>query len=295
MKKYRLIAVLIIATITSGILAQERMPANMNQPQMEQVKSIRDKYADNINELRKDIRYATAEQEALFASKTIDENAILNNVEKIGKLRGELKDEMLTMHKEIKEVCPSFEIKNIQRPRHEMGMRSGNQRMNDMGLGLGAQQRRAQMQGLNKLDQTAGAFCQRPQGRRHMNDGMRQGKGNKQDTPDVNNETEDFSVLSLKEEQLSQLKEIKRNHFWDIQDIRNELSMLRVECGQEPDLKSMKKVNDLEIQLAKQEVSMKIEQLKVLTEDQRITLLEKRKMRRSNRGYDHRGNSRPNI
>ena len=255
---------LVLSTITTGFFAQGRQQANSaTAEQKEQMKEVKEKYSPELTELRNELRLVSTEQRVLLSSKEINEKAIYANIDKMGQLKTDMHKQTLAMHGEMKTICPAAGKKHGAKQGQQM---KGERKGAKMGEGK-TPQRGHQAQAQNS---------QRPQ-KGQQNKGMKQGA--KQGNEGQSNCTQgprkgENSRLKLDIEQTEQIAEIKAAHFWKIQETQNQIALLKAKnTSPEAQLASIDDISSLQTQLAKQRMAVKLETLKVLTEEQRMQMI----------------------
>ena len=261
---------LVLSTITTGIFAQTRPQAKeLTEAQKEQMSEVKEKYAPAISDLRQEINVISTEQHGLLTSKEIDEKSIYANIDKMGQLKADMQKQTLAMRGEMKTICPSKGQTGMRSVKMHQGNKNqgkscdnGKQEMHKKGQGVNAKKNAnssrncAQGQKMNK--------GQKGQGMKSSNKGQKvKGQGGSM------NEFLDLSI-----DQAEQISEIRTAHFWTIQETENQIALLKAKSTTSEDqLKSIDKVSALQTKLAKQKMSVKLETMKVLTEEQRIKMI----------------------
>lgn len=275
----------VLMALSIGIFAQNQ-PQNkqLTEEQKEQLDNIHKKYAQDINDINDELRYAKAEQQVLFSSKTIDEKAIYANIDKIGELRTKLQKQTLTMQSEMKKICPIERqefIPNFQRgPRQRNGARGRRPGMQD-----DATPNNNKMQDENATAQNHFAQKNPQRGNANQKERMQYKKQNPErgNGPKCHPDNGMFFAeqLNLKPEQKTQIETIKKEHFWDIQETKNQLTLLEAQNSNPEDLlNATDEINTLRTKLSKQEMTVKLEIINVLTEEQRMKMIENREQSR---------------
>lgn len=296
-----------MSTIITSVFAQARpQTQQLTEEQKEQMQEVKEKYAPAISEFRQEIRVVSTEQHGLLTSKIIDEKAIYANVDKMGQLKGDMQKQTLTMRSEMQEVCP-FDRQTLRQGR-VMGNRQGlgsmgnhqgrnntannNQRLHQNGPRNGQGMQNGQGTNARKtgMNNSSKIYAQKGQQNKPGNkgQGMQRGVRGQGQVLGANVGNGEKNFLNLSIEQAEELSEIKTSHFWTIQETQNEIALLKAKnSSSEDQLKSIDEVNTLQTTLAKQKMALKLETMKVLTEEQRMMLIAKR-------GYNQ-GQGRGNV
>lgn len=246
--------VLIVSTITTGVFAQSRpQKSELTDEQKEQMQVVREKYAEDLKELRGEMQLIATQQKVLLSSKTIDEKAIYANIDKIGMLKANMQKQMLAMHGEMKTIVPDAQKGKRS---HSMKKSSGH-RDSKMHQGKTAQRGQRPQENASK-------------GRQHQ--------GRNMNAPCTANakgkENNRAKGLNLDIDQAEQIGEIKKAHFWTIQETKNEIALLKAESkNAENKEKAIDELSQLQTKLAKQVMAVKIETMNVLTEEQRMKMI----------------------
>lgn len=297
MKKRTITLLVAAAAAVTGLIAQPNANRQaLSQEQKEQMQEIREKYAPKIKEIKDDIRLKQVEQKTLLASKEVDEKAVYATIDAIGELKTSLHQETTSLRNEMKEVCPNankmMAYKHGNRgPKQGQAYRKGNgqgpnnnnmrkgQGQAQRGQGVGQGQDRPRMQqgqGMhnNNRPNKQKAYAN-GQGPRHQQ-GMQQGRQGQGMIFGAN--------CKLTDEQKTALAEIRKKHFWDIQETQNELALLKAKnTTVEERQAAYAEVNALQTKLAKQRMAQKLELMEQLTEEQRMQMISKKNHRK------HRG------
>lgn len=292
MKKRTITLLVAAAAAVTGLIAQPNANRQaLSQEQKEQMQEIREKYAPKIKEIKDDIRLKQVEQKTLLASKEVDEKAIYATIDAIGELKTSLHQETSSLRNEMKEVCPNADkmmaYRNGNRGQMQgQAYRKGNgqgpnnanmhngQGKAQRGQGVGQGQARQGMQqgqGMRNNNhpnkQKAYANGQGPRHQQGMQQrGMQQGRQGQGMMFGAN--------CKLTDEQKTALTEIRKKHFWDIQETQNELALLKAKnTTAEERQAAYAEVNALQTKLAKQRMAQKLEVMEQLTEEQRIQMI----------------------
>lgn len=247
-------------TITTGAFAQGREKSDqLTDAQKEQMKEVKEKYAPTIKELRSELHIATTQQKVLLSSQEIDEKAIYANIDKMGELKADMQKQTLAMRTEMKDICP-------EACKGQHGNKARAQKGNNSKEGKGGHARAAKegkKEGMSKRPQHGEqlAKCDAKGGSQKCQKGGAE-KGQKgQDCK-----------LKLNTEQTDQIAEIKKAHFWKIQEIENEITLAKAK-GNKEDAKMIAEINALQTELAKERMAVKLETIKILTEEQRMQMI----------------------
>lgn len=258
MKKV-IMMMLVMSSITTGIFAQQRSEGKqITEEQKEQMKAVRDKYSPKMAEIKNEMHVIMTEQKALLSSKSIDEKAVYANIDKMGILKTDMQKQMLSMRSEMKTICPEMsECKGGKRHQAQQGGEKGKQMHGEKG-GKRGQGEAKQCEGQCKAKDTPKKeqSCSKEQCSKAEARGNKGHKGAK---------------LDLTDEQKAEVAEIKKAHFWTIQELENEISVLRAKAkGAEDQLASIDEISALQTKLAKEKMSVKLEVIDILTEEQRM-------------------------
>ena len=264
MKNKVIMMALVMSTITTGIFAQARpQTTKLTDAQKEQISNVKEKYAPAISDLRQEIRVISTEQHGLLTSKTIDEKSIYANIDKMGQLKADMQKQTIAMRSEMKELCPLA--------KKGQGMHQGENSKKQVN-----NKRQNQEQQANSNQKTHQKGGQKGQGmstkgqKTYAAKGKEMKKGGKQNT----NSTRHGDFLKLSTEQTEEIAQIKKAHFWEIQETQNELALLKVKsANSEEQLKAVNQISALQTKLAKQKMSVKLETMQVMTEEQRIKMI----------------------
>ena len=286
---------LVMSTITTGIFAQARQQnKQLTEEQKEQMEAVKSEYLPAISELRQEMKVISTEQRILLSSQNIDEKSIYANIDKMGKLKVDMKKQTLAMRGDMQEICPldakgsrqgmrptrmhqNNDGKGQKTARNGEGMHQGGMKMQNNQQGDVKGQKRtdapkmmAQNKGMEKGDKAQG---------------MKEGRGKQQLMGAKGNEGRSRNFVNLSVEQKDEIAEIKRSHFWTIQETQNEIALLNAKSQSvEDQLKTVEKIGALQTKLEKQKMAEKLETMQVLTEDQRMKMI-------ASRGHD-RGQDR---
>jgi len=276
MKTRKIITVLMLSALTTGIFAQNRENKTpISEEQKTQLKEVRDKYSPKMKELAQELKYKQAEQDVLLSSEKVNEKAIYANIEEIGKLRLAMQENALAMRAEMKDICPMDGMREFQKQRGPRQMKQGDKDGQGRGNmraaeGKKGKQEAAKGEPKGNKAQMAQNCEQGPKKGEGPKEGMRQ--GGKRQGPAID--------LNLSEEQKTAIAEIKKEHFWDIQEIQNEIKLLKAKNSSiEDQLASAKEMNALYTELAKEKMAVKLEVREVLSEEQLMKVIAKQGMK----------------
>ena len=283
MKKRTILLLVAAATVTS-LWAQPRANRTTLSPEQQtQMQEIRNKYAPEIKDIRDEIRLKHVEQNTLLASKIIDGKAVYATIDAIGKLRASLHETTSAQREALQQVCPNADkawaYQRGQRSMQEQGFHQGQGNQQGMrsgqgrqGMGQCATPQRQQMKN-NK--------GQRPQGK-HMAIGQGARKGMKHHQA-LGQGYQGQGIMfgpncQLTDKQKTMMANIRKEHFWNIQETQNKLALLKAQnTTPEERQAAFSEINTLQTKLAKQRMTMHLEMMSELTEDQRIQMLSQRK------------------
>lgn len=281
MKNKVIMMALVMSTITTGIFAQARpQTKELTDAQKEQISNVKEKYAPAISNLRQEIRVISTEQHGLLTSKTIDEKTIYANIDKMGQLKADMQKQTIAMRSEMKELCPLAK-KGQGMHQSKTAKKHINGKRQNQGNQVNSNQKVHQKGAQN-------AQCMSPKGQktyavkgeqnRNNNKGQGiqkngRGQGNKRNANSPRHE----NLLKLSTEQTEEIAQIKKAHFWEIQETQNELALLKVKnANAEEQVKAVDEINALQTKLAKQKMSIKLETMQVMTEEQRMIVIAKK-------------------
>ena len=269
MKTKRIITALALAALSLTTFAQApQQRPQMSEEQRMEMKAVREKYSPEIEKLKNDIAVKQAKQKSLLSSKEIDEKAVYANIDAMGALKADLQKKEIAMRSEMKKINPNAGNRNPQaRP---SGAREGGQmhaRPRSKQMGNKPQCRSGMENGQcgDKMAQQNRAGAQ----------GQRQGQ-----KPQKNCKSggKKCGMGQLSEDQKAKAEEIKKTHFWLIQETEKQLELLKVQnknVDNATRLAAIDKISALETQLAKQQMAMKLDMRKILTEEQLMQMIER--------------------
>ncbi len=267
MKKRTVTVVLAWSIIATGILAQAKSQRNseLTPQQREEIQAVKAKYAPEIAKIKGELRFAMTEQRILLNSKTIDEQAVYANIDKVGQLKMQMQKQNLSMREEVQKMCP---LKNQRQWMHSEGHQNRGGQGKTMQKGQEQRPRNAQACAKNAGD---AATCPA---------GGKQGMSNNKRRPCPEMRREGAAKdcpLNLSDTQKEQMAAVKKAHFWKIQETKNKLSLLKAKNTDiDKQLNALSEVNALQTQLEKQKMAVKLEKMKILTEEQRIKMMSQR-------------------
>lgn len=282
-----MLLVAVLATVTS-VMAQANAPQKTLSPeQKEQIKEVREKYSPKIKEIKDELRFKQVEQKTLLASKKVDEKAVYATIDAIGELKASLHKETSALRSEMKDVCPNAgkmmastrqgnkRPSNGQGVRQGQGNRPGKQTMHQ---GNERSQRQGMQQGQNSKGQHMAQNSKRPQGNKSGIKTGKKGQGSQHGMRNEGNQGQKRQTpkLDLSDEQKTAIAEVKKEHFWSIQETQNELALLKAKNNTlEERQASFNEMNTLQTKLAKQRMALKLDIMSQLTEEQRMQMISK--------------------
>ncbi len=265
-------AMLSVFALTAFAQTQNR--PQLSEEQKQEMKSIHEKYAPEMKELKTALEVKKVEQQALLAVKEVDEKAIYANINATGKLKAEMHKKQISMHAEMQTICPNAGMRrppmcNEGQKQCSKAPQQARPQQDKMKNCPEARQGKPGMQACQKGEKMCSqARPNNPQTRPAMHT----------QRPESCPQGAQKCALELTEEQKAKMEEIKKTHFWLIQETENELNLLQAKnktADTAAQLKSVDKIAALNTQLAKQKMAMKLEMRKVLTEEQLIKQISK--------------------
>lgn len=271
MKKTTIMLALVLSTMTSVVFAQAKQErAQLTEDQKVEMKEVHDKYAPLMKDLKAEMHVLMVEKNVLLTSQEVDADAVYSKVEEIGALKAKMQKQQLTARMEMQEIAPDMKKCNQKQGQKMHGDKKGP---------------KCDKEG--KSCDNGGEKCGKSDDRKMNNDkggkqmaeaghdrGDRAAKG-EQGRPNKGEKAEQGKArkggLELTEEQKEQMAEIKKAHFWNIQELENSISLVKAEnVTIEQQLASVDKVSKLQTKLAKEEMAVKLEMMEILTEEQRM-------------------------
>lgn len=276
MKTKQFMLVLLMAVFASSMFAQPKT-CTLTPEQKVEIEKVREAYAPKFQEIKQEMRVLGAEQKALLSSKVIDEQKVYKNLDKMSELKVAMQKQMLSMHKEKVAIAPEAGKKkgHGMKPK-QCASKQGKGKSCDKAV-------KGQGKGKGQGKACTSATCaQGPKAKqgKHSRQGAKKGQQSKR---------QGAKGMNFTDEQKEAMKAVKMASFWEIQDTKNAISVLKANNVTVDDkLKSLNKLGDLQAQLAKQKMAVKLQMIDLMTEEQRMKAVAMHNQPRSQKGKQHR-------
>lgn len=289
MKKVTIMMVIALSVMTSVFAQKKNNRVELTEVQKTEMTAVHEKYASDMKELKDEMRLIQTEQKALLSSEEINEKAIYAKLEEMSEAKAKMQKQQLSMRIEMQEIAPDMAMKGRGHARQGEGCSK---------QGEGRSEKGCAKEGGNKGGEKSDKCCSKDECKAGDKSEMRgqrgehkkpagecEKKGKSHDAKGAKC-TKD-AALALSDEQKTQMADIKKAHFWTIQELENKMAVLKAEnTSLEDQLSSINDFEKVQLALAKEKMTQRLEMMNVLTEEQRMQSIAKQGQRghQPNRG-----------